>query len=483
MSRQIPVLQEARPRLPAWFKVELRQGPDYQEIRRLTWGLNLHTICEEARCPNVWECWNNRTATFLILGDICTRRCHYCAVTTGRPLPLDEAEPERVAAAVKKLGLRHAVITAVNRDELPDGGARIFAETIRAIRRELPTCTIEVLIPDFLGDLAALETVLAAKPDILNHNIETVPRLFPSVRPQGKYQRSIAMLEAAASRGAVTKSGLMVGLGETVEEVRTVMRELRAAGCAELPHDRAHLFHCFAQTNHEPGLGDGPAAGRRLEHRDRPLVLPLRPYRREQARDRLDVVVENVGPGCQDCLQCGEVAEKIRNEDFDRAGRQFPPDGPDRLGEDPRAAVGQFIAVDRRDHGMAESELLHRRRHPFGLRFIQRQGPAGSHRTVVAPTRADVAEDQERGRPVVPALPDVWAPRLFADRVEVQFPGEPPDLLIVRPLAQFHLEPRRQARPRLLDHGNGAAHRAFARSSACLNVWRNCAATAPSITR
>ncbi len=234
MSRQIPVLQEPRPRLPAWFKVELRQGPDYQEIRRLTRELNLHTICEEARCPNVWECWNNRTATFLILGDICTRRCHYCAVTTGRPLPLDEAEPERVAAAVKKLGLRHAVITSVNRDELPDGGARIFAETIRTIRRELSTCTIEVLIPDFLGDLAALETVLAARPDILNHNIETVPRLFPSVRPQGKYQRSIAMLEAAASRGAVTKSGLMVGLGETVEEVRTVMRELRAAGCATL---------------------------------------------------------------------------------------------------------------------------------------------------------------------------------------------------------------------------------------------------------
>ncbi len=234
MSRPIPVVQEPRPRLPAWFKVELRQGPDYQEIRRLTRELSLHTICEEARCPNVWECWNNRTATFLILGDICTRRCHYCAVTTGRPLPLDEAEPERVVAAVKVLRLRHAVITSVNRDELPDGGARIFAETIRAIRRELPACTVEVLIPDFLGDLAALETVLAAKPDILNHNIETVPRVFPAVRPQGKYERSMAILKAAASRGAVTKSGLMVGLGETVDEVRAVMRELRAAGCVLL---------------------------------------------------------------------------------------------------------------------------------------------------------------------------------------------------------------------------------------------------------
>src|SRR2546425_1921 len=234
MSRQIPVLRERGPPRSAWFKVELRHGPAYREIRRLPRALTLHTICEEARCPNVWECWNTRTAPFLILRDICTRRCHYCAVTTGRPLPLDEAEPERVAAAVKRLGLRHAVITSVNRDELPDGGARIFAETIRAIRRELSTCTIEVLIPDFLGDFAALETVLAAKPDILNHNIETVPRLFPSVRPQGRDHRAIAMLAAAASRGAAPKSGPMRGRGETVEEVRTVMRELRAAGCAIL---------------------------------------------------------------------------------------------------------------------------------------------------------------------------------------------------------------------------------------------------------
>ena len=231
MSRPIPMLHESRPRLPAWFKVELRHGPDYQEIRRLTQDLNLHTICEEARCPNVWECWNNRTATFLILGDICTRRCHYCAVTTGRPLPLDEEEPERVAAAIKTLGLRHAVITSVNRDELPDGGARIFAETIRAIRRELPTCTVEVLIPDFLGDLAALAAVVGEGPEILNHNIETVRHLFPTVRPQGKYDRSLTLLDRAKRLGAMTKSGLIVGMGETAEEVREVMRDLRAVGC------------------------------------------------------------------------------------------------------------------------------------------------------------------------------------------------------------------------------------------------------------
>jgi len=234
MSRPIPVLQGPRPHLPPWFKVHLQEGPDYREIRRLTQGLGLHTICEEARCPNVWECWNNRTATFLILGDICTRRCHYCAVTTGRPLSLDEAEPDRVAAAVKTLGLRHAVITSVNRDELPDGGAGIFAATIRAVRRELPTCTVEVLIPDFLGEVAALETVLNTGPDILNHNIETVPRLFPSVRPQGRYRRSIELLRAASSRWAVTKSGLMVGLGETMDEVQAVMQDLREAGCTIL---------------------------------------------------------------------------------------------------------------------------------------------------------------------------------------------------------------------------------------------------------
>ena len=234
MSRRIPMLETPRPRLPSWFKVNFREGPDYKEIRRLTGALKLHTICEEAQCPNVWECWNNRTATFLILGDICTRRCHYCSVTTGRPLPLDEAEPARVAEAVKILGLRHAVITSVNRDEVPDGGARMFAETIHAIRRELPSCTIEVLIPDFMGDELALDTVLAAKPDILNHNIETVSRLFPSVRPQGKYLRSIRLLHSASEKGAVTKSGLMVGLGETLGEVRAVMQELRETGCAIL---------------------------------------------------------------------------------------------------------------------------------------------------------------------------------------------------------------------------------------------------------
>lgn len=226
-----PRTKEASRRLPPWFKVRLRQGPDYAEIRRTMDTLSLHTICEEARCPNVWECWNNRTATFLILGDICTRRCHYCSVQTGRPLPLDREEPRRVAEAVQALGLRHAVITSVNRDELDDGGASAFADTILEIHQRMPTCTIEALIPDFEGSDTALDTVLAERPDILNHNIETVPRLFPSLRPQGKYARSVELLDRAKRRGARTKSGVIIGMGETVEEVREVMRDLHQAGC------------------------------------------------------------------------------------------------------------------------------------------------------------------------------------------------------------------------------------------------------------
>jgi lipoic acid synthetase len=193
--------------------------------------LRLHTICEEARCPNRWECWNARTATFLILGEICTRRCHYCSVETGRPKAVDPDEPRRVAEAVQALGLRHAVITSVNRDELDDGGAATFAATIREVRRLSPACTIEVLIPDFGGDEAALRIVCREQPEILNHNIETVRRLFPSLRPQGKYQRSLALLHSAKREGMTTKSGLIVGMGETLDEAREVMRDLHAVEC------------------------------------------------------------------------------------------------------------------------------------------------------------------------------------------------------------------------------------------------------------
>lgn len=220
-----------RPRLPGWFKVKAQTGPDYLDIKHTMDRLKLHTICEEARCPNRWECWNARTATFLILGDICTRRCHYCSVDTGRPHAVDHGEPQRVAEAVQALALRHAVITSVNRDELPDGGAAIFAETIRRTRALSPGCTIEVLIPDFEGNEHAVSTVCAENPEILNHNIETVRRLFPALRPQGKYQRSIELLGQAKQQGMTTKSGLILGMGETLDEARDVMRDLRAVQC------------------------------------------------------------------------------------------------------------------------------------------------------------------------------------------------------------------------------------------------------------
>ena len=228
------VTSTRRKSLPPWFKIQLRPGPHFKELRQLVETHRLHTICEEARCPNLWECWNNRTATFLILGEICTRRCHYCSVSTGRPLELDTEEPQRVADAVKLLKLRHAVITAVNRDDLTDGGAKVFAETIDRIRQVNPTCTVEVLIPDFQGHQEDLATVMHENPDILNHNIETVPRLFPSIRPQGKYARSLEVLRWAQEMGARTKSGLMAGLGESEEEIRQVMTDLRTVGCQML---------------------------------------------------------------------------------------------------------------------------------------------------------------------------------------------------------------------------------------------------------
>ncbi|MBS0181667.1 MAG: lipoyl synthase [Nitrospira sp.] len=221
----------SRSRLPSWFKIQAKTGPNYLDIKQIMDRLNLHTICEEADCPNRWECWNARTATFLILGDICTRRCHYCSVNTGRPLAVDQEEPSRIAEAVQALGLRHVVITSVNRDELLDGGAWVFAETIRRTRRLNPICTIEVLIPDFEGNEEALATVCVEKPEILNHNIETVRRLFPSIRPQGKYQRSIELLAKAKQQGMKTKSGLILGMGETLDEAREVMRDLRTVDC------------------------------------------------------------------------------------------------------------------------------------------------------------------------------------------------------------------------------------------------------------
>jgi len=217
---------------PAWLKVRFPAGERFHQIKGLLREQELHTVCEEARCPNIGECFNAGTATFMILGGVCTRSCGFCAVTTGRPQPLDWLEPYRLAKAVRTLALDYVVITSVNRDDQPDGGAAIFAGCIRAIRRDNPRCRIEVLIPDFMGDRAALETVARARPYVLNHNIETVPRLYRRVRPKARYERSLELLRRAKELdpGLVTKSGLMVGLGETEEEVFAVLAGLRAAG-------------------------------------------------------------------------------------------------------------------------------------------------------------------------------------------------------------------------------------------------------------
>lgn len=220
-------------RRPPWLKVRAPWGENYTNVKHLMRRQELHTVCEEANCPNVGECWGHGTATFLILGDICTRSCGFCAIKTGRPEVLDLMEPERVAQAIKRMNLQHAVITSVNRDELPDGGAAIFARTIRRSKELVPGLSVEVLIPDFKGDRSALQKVMDAKPEILNHNIETVPRLYLRVRPQAVYERSLRILKWAKEMDptALAKSGMMVGLGEEWDEILQVMDDLVAHDC------------------------------------------------------------------------------------------------------------------------------------------------------------------------------------------------------------------------------------------------------------
>ncbi len=214
--------------------MKLPSSKDFACTSTLLGDLKLNTVCQSARCPNKWECFSSSVATFLILGRECTRNCAFCNISPGAQLPPDADEPRRVAEGAARLGLKHIVITSVTRDDLPDGGAEHFAETIRQVKGRLPGCTVEVLIPDFQGDEAALMTVLAAGPDVLNHNVETVPRLYPDIRPQADYAQSIELLRrtAADSRGIPAKSGLMVGLGETDEELRAVIRDMYAAGCS-----------------------------------------------------------------------------------------------------------------------------------------------------------------------------------------------------------------------------------------------------------
>jgi lipoic acid synthetase len=231
--RAQPVASEPK---PPWLKVRAPGSPGYLRVKALVRTLRLHTVCEEAHCPNIGECWHHGTATFMILGDTCTRACAYCNVAHGRPKPVDPDEPVRVAEAVRALGLRYVVVTSVDRDDLPDGGASVFAATIRETRRRAPGCRVEVLIPDFRGDARALDTVLAARPDVLNHNIETVPRLYRTARPGGRYERALELLARARQQAPdiPTKSGLLVGLGESWDELLATIADLGRVGCAIL---------------------------------------------------------------------------------------------------------------------------------------------------------------------------------------------------------------------------------------------------------
>lgn len=220
-------------RHPEWIKVRAPSGEAFSETKRLVKDLRLHTVCEEAHCPNVGECWGHKTATFMLLGDVCTRNCGFCAVAHGRPGTVDPEEPRRVAEGAVRLGLRHVVVTSVDRDDLPDGGAGHFAQTARAIKERMPECTVEVLVPDFQGDPAAIDTVVDAPIDIFNHNTETVPRLYKRVRPGAKYDVSLGLLRRAKERrpGLLTKTGLMLGLGEEHDELLAVFTDIAAVGC------------------------------------------------------------------------------------------------------------------------------------------------------------------------------------------------------------------------------------------------------------
>ena len=228
-----PNPERPRPK-PPWLRVRIDTGPEYREVRRLVSDLRLNTVCEEARCPNIYECWNQRTATLMILGEVCTRRCGFCAVATGLPAAPDPDEPRRVASAVAAMGLRHAVLTSVDRDDLADGGAAHWAAVMRAVRAQCPETRLEVLVPDFKGKRGALEQVLDELPDIFAHNVETVPRLYRTVRPGSRYEHSLAILAAAAQRrqdGPLkVKSNFMLGVGETTEELLVAMRDVRDQG-------------------------------------------------------------------------------------------------------------------------------------------------------------------------------------------------------------------------------------------------------------
>jgi lipoic acid synthetase len=248
-------------KLPDWLKIRPKLGKDYREIKAIIADNHLHTVCTSALCPNIFECFESRTATFLLMGDLCTRNCRFCNIRQGTPEPLDPDEPRRVAEAIRKIGLEYAVVTSVSRDDLPDGGAGHFSETVLAVRAASPRCRVEVLIPDFNGSESALDRVIASKPAVINHNIETVPRLYPEIRPQADYRQSLALLASVREKSSdiMTKSGFMIGLGENEEEIRETIRSLNKAGCQILTvgqYLRPSRAHYPVQAYYQPEFFD-----------------------------------------------------------------------------------------------------------------------------------------------------------------------------------------------------------------------------------
>jgi lipoic acid synthetase len=315
------VAGEQAQRKPEWLKVRFPGRPNYLRLKGLMRHERLHTVCEEAHCPNIGECWEAGTATFMILGDTCTRACGYCAVKTGRPTGLDAGEPLRVAQAVRQMGLAHAVVTSVNRDDQPDGGAAIFADTIRWIRRLSPRTTVEVLIPDFQGNWDALTTVMEERPEILNHNVETVPRLYRRVRPKARYEGSLELLRRAKemSRQGIAKTGVMVGLGETKHELLLVMANLVEAGCDVLTvgqYLRPSAKHLPVARYYRPQEFDELSeAGRRLGFRHveaGPLVRSS--YRAERQVARLSGSLEMEGAGLHHAIGRSETVAREQRQ-------------------------------------------------------------------------------------------------------------------------------------------------------------------------
>ncbi|CAO5166851.1 lipoyl synthase [Frankia sp. AiPs1] len=298
-------------RKPPWIRTRMRTGPEYQDLKGLVRGAGLHTVCEEAGCPNIYECWEDREATFLIGGDVCTRRCDFCQIDSGRPTPLDADEPRRVAESVRTMGLRYATVTGVARDDLTDGGAWLYAETVRKIHELSPETGVEVLIPDFGARPDQLGEVFAAEPEVLAHNLETVPRIFRRIRPAFRYERSLDVLRQARAAGLVTKSNLILGLGETPDEVHAAMRDLHDAGCELLTVTQ----YLRPTPRHHP-----------VER----WVRPEEFLRWEQAGAELGFAGVMSGPLVRSSYRAGRLYQQAitaRGEDPDRMS-EFPPSKP-----------------------------------------------------------------------------------------------------------------------------------------------------------